>query len=236
MQAEHDHAWLPPAEQIASWLGDFGSVALRRELTPRERESLPLPEFELARRTASMGSYLAAGFVLVTGLLLLLALAASGLGRAQLVWCVVMLVLAAATLLPPRVHSVILARGGQVLPRARHTVQAQWGDMPVVVETTVSADARGIRLATEGSEQTLAWEELVEVQHHGEDALLCSEYGEALRLPRTSALRPVLHAAGHVVAARAAHDQAAAARLERGLSRPEHDEHADRGLSVTGGG
>ena len=103
--------------------------------------------------------------------------------------------------------------------------------MPVTLRRVVVANADGLQVRGCQLDQTVRWLDLDHVYHKAGWHVLHAVDGTEIRVPEDRSLEPVWRTARNVVLARRRHDGALEESLARGLSRPEGDEQADRGLS-----
>ncbi|MBI5834934.1 MAG: hypothetical protein HZB16_21745 [Armatimonadetes bacterium] len=129
-------------------------------------------------------------------------------------------------------------------PQAQGWGDATRSDPPRSRWVTLKADGTALTLLDGVYDGRRLWADLVAVRGAAKELVLTYHRSGDLHVPRPARYRSQLldnvqSIAERVLAARAAQmarDEAALERMERGLSRPEDDEHADRGLSVTDGG
>lgn len=97
---------------------------------------------------------------------------------------------------------------------------------------SVRADRHCFRARGQGRRVRLRWADVSDVLAWPDETVIrCGD--EELRLPAAPAFEPFVRVVQRVVAERRKQEEAVLARMERGLSRPEFDEEADRGLSLS---
>lgn len=96
----------------------------------------------------------------------------------------------------------------------------------------VRADGRRVAFVGKRHPPYVAWSELVRVVDLDREVVWHLANGRLLRLPRDAAIAPLHLTARRVAAARRRHEHALLDRMERGLSRPQGDATAERGLSA----
>jgi len=92
----------------------------------------------------------------------------------------------------------------------------------------VHADAEGVLLRGAQLLEQVRWRELIRAVSHDSHIHLQSDNGTVLVLPHDRRFAPIWRTATNVVRARASHVDS----MARGLSRPEGEGQAERGLSV----
>ncbi|MBI5834936.1 MAG: PH domain-containing protein [Armatimonadetes bacterium] len=215
---------MPSPEQIGAWLGGFDGawfVPLRpREPWERAWLERPRPTSERARARVALLQLSAA--IAVATALAGWAAAASGdrvLGTVTAVMGISYVVLAVAA---------TVGQVGGDEPSNRAPAKRQRGRR----RARLAASPATLSVHGAGNHHCLPWSSLTRVETDDGETVLHWSDGVVIRLPDDQGLEPVISVAQRIMAARVEQDDALQARMERGLSRPDDDQRADRGISL----